>query len=278
MHELKVGELDLLHTFRPDTLIGALVYLVLFLSAAALLSRAIRAAVHATMTRGGHLDRTTVSFLQQICSALVWVVALTLYAHLIPELRSLGTAMLAGASIASVVIGLAAQSTLGNLVAGIAITIYRPFRLGDTLQVAAPTGTEIGVVDNISLGYTTLRAADGRHVVLPNSLAASQALINLSDTLAPGQLSLTIRIARDADLQAARELVLSVARASAGEQGVIGCYLVRVEASVAVLELRVHAPDAAQRDALRSTLIEQLAQRFTQFAFPSASAERPSFA
>ena len=45
-----------------------------------------------------------------------------------------------------------------------------------------------------------------------------------------------------------------------------------------MLELRVHAPDAAQRDALRSTLIEQLAQRFTQFAFPSASAERPSFA
>ncbi len=42
------------------------------------------------------------------------------------------------------------------------MTIYRPFRLGDILQVAAPTGTEIGTVDRISLGYTTLRVQDGR--------------------------------------------------------------------------------------------------------------------
>jgi small-conductance mechanosensitive channel len=278
MNDLKVGELDLLHTFRPDSLIGALIYLMLFLGAAALLSRAIRSTVHAAMIRGGHLDRTTVSFLQQICSALVWVMAVILYAHLIPELRSLGTALLAGASIASVVIGLAAQSTLGNLVAGIAITIYRPFRLGDTLQVAAPTGTEIGAVENISLGYTTLKCADGRYVVLPNSLAASQAMINLTTTFIAGQMSITIRIARDADVEAARQLTLNVAKETVDEQAVIGCYLLRVEATAAVLELRLRATETAQRDTLRSTLIARLAQRFTQFALPAANAERPSFA
>jgi small conductance mechanosensitive channel len=277
MHDLKVGESDLLHTFSPNSLIGALIYLILFLGAAALLSRAIRAAVHAAMTRGGHLDRTTISFLQQIGSALIWVLAIILYAHLIPELRSLGTALLAGASIASVVIGLAAQSTLGNLVAGIAITIYRPFRLGDTLQVAAPTGTEVGVVDQISLGYTTLRSADGRLVVLPNSLAASQAMINLSATTTPGQLSVTIRISRDADLEAARALAVSVAKQILGDQAVVGCYLIRIEPAAAVLELRVQPPEAQQRDTLRSTLIAQLAQRFTGFALPASSTERPSF-
>jgi len=107
-------------------------------------------------------------------------VMLILYAHLIPVLRSLGTALLTGASIASVVIGLAAQSTLGNLVAGVAITLYRPFRLGDRLQVSAPTGTEVGNVEMLSLGYTTLRTDDGRFVVLPNSIAASQVIIKLS--------------------------------------------------------------------------------------------------
>ena len=77
-----------------------------------------------------------------MATALIWVVLLILYAHLIPVLRSMGTALLAGASVASVVLGLAAQSTLGNLVAGVSLTIYRLFRLGDTLRVAAPTGTE----------------------------------------------------------------------------------------------------------------------------------------
>jgi small conductance mechanosensitive channel len=278
MNELKVGETDLLHTFRPDSLIGALVYLVLLVVIALILTRAIRTAVHAAMSRGGHLDRTTVSFLQQISTALIWIVILILYAHLIPELRSLGTALLAGASIASVVIGLAAQSTLGNLVAGISITIYRPFRLGDTLQVAAPTGTEIGLVEAISLGYTTLRTADGRFVVLPNSVAASQVLLNLSGTFSPGQITISIRVARDADLTAARTLAVSVAHEILGEKAVSGCYLTRMDATTAVLELRAQAPDLAHRDSVRSELVARLAQRFSQFAQPSPAAERPSFA
>src|ERR1700723_3709197 len=182
MNVLKTDEHDLLSFVQPGTLLGALAYLVIFVVLAMLLSKALRAAVHAAMTRNGHLDRTSISFLQQICTALIWVVMVILYAHLIPALRSMGTALLAGASVASVGIGLAAQSTLGNLVAGIAITIYRPFRLGDTLQIAAPTGTEIGTVENISLGYTTIRVQDGRSVVLPNSVAASQVMINLTQT------------------------------------------------------------------------------------------------
>jgi|SRR5580658_4245866 small conductance mechanosensitive channel len=277
MNELKVGEHDLLHTFRPDNLVGALVYLALFVIAALILTRALRTGVHAAMSHGGHLDRTTISFLQQIATALVWVLMLILYAHLIPELRALGTALLAGASIASVVIGLAAQSTLGNLVAGISITIYRPFRLGDTLQVAAPTGTEIGMVEAISLGYTILRTADGRVVVVPNSLAASQVVINLSTTYAPGQLTISIRVARDADLEAARNLAVSEAHDMLGEKAVSGCYLTRLDATAAVLELRVQAPDLAHRDSVRSALVARLAQRFSQFALPSPSSERPSF-
>ena len=137
---------------------------------------------------------------------LIWVIPpLILYAHSIPVLRAMGTALLAGAGIASVVLGLAAQSTLGNVVAGLSIMIYRPFGLGDTLQVMAPTGTEIGVVETISLGYTTLRAPDGRLVVLPNSVAASQILINLNTdaTFAPWPLVISIRLGREVDVEVA---------------------------------------------------------------------------
>src|ERR1700761_1212626 len=206
MSDLASGEHDLLPFLKPDTLVGALVYLALFICVGMILARVLRTLVHAAMTRKGHIDRTTISFMQQFGTALIWVIVLILYAHLIPVLRSMGTALLAGASIASVVIGLAAQSTLGNLVAGISITIYRPFRLGDTLQIAAPTGTEIGVVDNISLGYTTLRAPAGHLIVVPNSLAASQAMLNLSGIFVPGQMNVTLHVSRDADLDAARDL------------------------------------------------------------------------
>jgi small-conductance mechanosensitive channel len=277
IHELKVGEIDVLSFFRPDSLVGALFYLVLFILIALVLSRALRAAVQAAMTRQGQMDRTTMSFLQQFGSALIWVMMLILYAHLIPMLRAMGTALLAGASVASVVIGLAAQSTLGNLVAGVSITIYKPFRLGDTLQVATPTGTEVGIVERISLGYTTLRSPDGRFVVLPNSVAASQVTINLSTTFAPWQMSIAIRLSRDADLEAARRLALAIAAETLGEKAVKGCFLSKIEASTAELELKVQAPDAASRDSVRANLLFRLAQRFAE-AQPNASAqERPSF-
>lgn len=276
MNDLKVGEHDVLAFLKPDTLLGALVYLVIFLGVALVLARVLRTVVHAAMTRKGHIDRTTISFMQQFGTALIWVIVIILYAHLIPVLRSMGTALLAGASIASVVIGLAAQSTLGNLVAGISITIYRPFRLGDTIQVAAPTGTEIGVVEIITLGYTTLRTADGRLIVVPNALAASQVSINLGSTFAPWPISIAIRVNRDADLEATRKQALSIATETVGEAAVRGCFLTKIEATAAVLELRVQAPDATSRDTVRANLLSRLAQRFTESGL-SSGAERPSF-
>jgi small conductance mechanosensitive channel len=237
----------------------------------------LRAAVHASMTRNGHIDRTTVSFVQQFGTVLIWAIFLILYAHLIPVLRSMGTALLAGAGVASVVLGLAAQSTLGNVVAGISIAIYRPFRLGDTLQVTAPTGTDIGVVDLISLGYTTLRAPDGHLIVLPNAIAASQVTINLSATYAPWPITITIRLSRDADIETSRQLALKTAVESAGEKAVVGCFLTKVDAASITLELRFKAADAASRDTVRSALLTALPGKFRDAKLGSNGTDLPSF-
>ena len=277
LKDVKIGEHDLLSFLKPDSLWGAIIYFVIFVFIAVLFSRILRAAVHASMTRQGHIDRTTISFLQQFGSVLIWVVVLILYAHLIPMLRSMGTALLAGAGVVSVVIGLAAQSTLGNLVAGISIAIYRPFRLGDTLQVTAPTGTDIGVVELISLGYTTLRAPDGHMIVLPNAIAASQVTINLNTTYAPWPITITIRLSRDADVEAARKLALSTAAEIAGEAAVVGCFLTKIDAAAITLELRLKAANAGGRDVLRSKMLPTLPQRFAEAKIGSSGTELPAF-
>jgi small-conductance mechanosensitive channel len=279
MRDLTIGWDDILRRLHPDSLVGALVYLLSFVLIALLLSRALRIAVRGVLARQAHLDRTTVTFLQQFGIAVIWVGMLILYAHLIPVLRSLGTALLTGASIASVVIGLAAQSTLGNLVAGVAITLYRPFRLGDRLQVSAPTGTEIGAVEMLSLGYTTLRTDDGRFVVLPNSIAASQVTINLSasQAQAPAPLAIVVRVSRATDIEAARQTALRTAREALGESAELGCFVTRMDATGTTLELRARTPQAAERDALRSHLLEQLAQRFAASGLDASDGERASF-
>jgi small-conductance mechanosensitive channel len=282
MQDLILGGRPVVELLRPDSLVGALIYLCIFLLVAMLAARGLRLAVRTALTKQAHIDRTTISFLQQIGTALIWVVAIIFYAQLIPQLRALGTALLAGASIASVVIGLAAQSTLGNLVAGIAITIYKPFRLGDTLQVAAPTGTEIGTVELISLGYTTLRTPDGRYIVLPNSIAASQVTINLSETKlgttpASLQLSIAIRIGRDADIEAARKLALQAAAEAVGKDAVDGCFLTQMDAGSATLQLRLRAPDPAGRDKLRSKLLAHLSREFSAAKLGGTGDDVPAF-
>ena len=279
MGDLKIGWDDVLQHLHPGTLVGALVYLALFVLLALVLSRLLRTTVHEVLLRRAHLDRTTMTFLQQMGIVAIWVVMLILYAHLIPVLRSLGTALLTGASIASVVIGLAAQSTLGNVVAGVAITLYRPFRLGDRLQVTAPTGTEVGNVDSLSLGYTTLRTDDGRLVVLPNSVAASQVIINLSASQPrSAPLAIAIRISRATDIGAARELALRTAAEAVGESAVLGCFVTRMDDAAVTLELRVRSPpQAAERDLLHSKLLEQLARSFAASGLDARDGQRASF-
>jgi small conductance mechanosensitive channel len=279
MFQLSAWQHDLLAALKPSEPLGAFAYFVVFVVIALLLSRGLRAAVHATLSKERHIDRTAISFIQQIATALIWVMMLILYAHLIPQLRAVGTALLAGAGVASVIIGLAAQSTLGNLVAGISMTIYRPFRLGDTLQVAAPTGTETGTVEHISLGYTTLRVQDGRFVVLPNSLAASQVTLNLSPQISRWPLSISIRLNRDADLTAASKIARSAAAEVVGEPAISGCFVTRIDATEAQLDLRFQAPDAASRDSQRAAVMIRLDQRFTEAAaHANPPGQRPTFA
>lgn len=167
----------------PSHIGGALLLLALFLLAGAFLSRLIyRVGKALRLDRSEHFDQITLSFLGHLAVLVMWVLLLTVYAHLVPPLNRLGTALLAGVSVMSVILGFAAQTTLGNLVAGIALVLYKPFERGDRLQIQAPTGLEVGEVEEISLGYTVLQTADRRQIIISNGTMAQQTMIRLPRT------------------------------------------------------------------------------------------------
>lgn len=132
--------------------------------------------------RSERIDQITLSFLSRLVVLMIWLLLLTIYAHMVPSLHRLGNALLAGVSLVSVVIGFAAQTTLSNLVAGISLVLYKPFRRGDRLQVLAPTAQEFatGVVEDISLGYTVLRTDEGQQIIIANATMAQQTMIKLA--------------------------------------------------------------------------------------------------
>ena len=167
----------------PTHIVGALLLLVVFLLAGAILSRLVyRVGKALRLDRSEHIDQIPLAFLGHLSVLVIWVLLLTVYAHLVPALNRLGTALLAGVSVMSVILGFAAQTTLGNLVAGIALVLYKPFERGDRLQIQAPTGLEVGEVEEISLGYTVLQTADRRQIIISNGTMAQQTMIRLPRT------------------------------------------------------------------------------------------------
>jgi small-conductance mechanosensitive channel len=165
----------------PSTWSGTVFYGVGFFIAALIASHGLRLAVNHLVERHGgeDIDLTSITFFAQVVRVGIYLAAAVLYAGLIPPLHSLGTALLAGVSIASIVVGLAAQTSLGNLIAGFTVVLYKPFRVGDWLRVSAPGGVETGRVERLTLGYTILRGDDGRTIVVPNNVMASQITVNL---------------------------------------------------------------------------------------------------
>jgi len=166
----------------PNEPLGALVLGAVFIAIGCLLSWFVRRVYQAALhhDRSERIDQITLSFLTHLTILLVWLLLMTFYAHVIPSLNRLGTALLTGVSLMSVIAGFAAQTTLGNLVAGISLVLYKPFRRGDRLQIQTPAGLQVGEVEDISLGYTVLRMEDGREIIIANGVMAQQTMIKMA--------------------------------------------------------------------------------------------------
>jgi small conductance mechanosensitive channel len=254
------------HFINPATLFGALFYALVFLLGARVAARALRVAVTQVLERDkrGLIDSMVAAFLTQMGQISIYLLALAFYAHLIPALRALGTALLASVSVASVVLGLAAQSTLGNLIAGISLLLYRPFQVGDRVQVNAPTGLETGVVESLTLGYTVLRAVDNRRIVVPNSTMASQVTVNLTSTDPRVMARVPMSIGYEADIGKARQVLLELAHTHPRVLQVVDCPVTQVGPASVTLSLRAWCADTDTAQQVTFALYEQAKQRFDQ--------------
>ena len=206
------------------------------------------------------IDRLAATFFVQLGNVVLWLVVLTVYAHVVPALNRLGTVLLTGVSIAGVVVGVAAQSTLGNLIAGVSLIFYKPFRLGDRIQITNATGTETGIVETVSLGFTFLRTDDNRRVVLSNSLISSQVIVNL--TMVDPRVIATVpfSIGYGADIAKARAIVLDQAKRCVRAEDIVDCRVVALGASDVDLAMRIWSADSEASARLRSELLEAIAE------------------
>jgi small-conductance mechanosensitive channel len=120
--------------------------------------------------------RTQVTLIMRIVTAVVGVIAVAAMLLTFPDLRAVGTSMLASAGLIGIVAGVAAQATLGNLFAGFQIAFGDMVRIGDTVVVNG----EWGVIDEVTLTYLSVRTWDERRITMPVSYFTSQPFENWS--------------------------------------------------------------------------------------------------
>ena len=117
----------------------------------------------------------------------------------IPEVRAVAGGLLASSALFGIVLGFAAQRTLGNFVAGILIALAQPVRIGDRVEYDGSTG----VVEEIGLTYTFIRAGDRRRIVVPNEKLASDTIVNASIRSRETFAEVSVPVPLSADLDGA---------------------------------------------------------------------------
>ena len=134
-----------------------------FLRALDVTSGAMQRTLLARGTSAAAAMRTQLSVLWRVLTIVVYVLGLAALLMQFNVVRTLGVSLLASAGVVGVVVGLAAQKSIGAIFSGIQLSLSQPIRIGDKVVVEGESGT----VAEISLSNVVLRLWDNRHLVLP---------------------------------------------------------------------------------------------------------------
>src|SRR5512132_126795 len=177
-------------------LVFGAVLLVTLIAARIVDRRLARRDLHAAaVTRYRVLRRTVLT--------LIVFVGLLSGLLVIPQVRAVATGILASSAVIGIVVGFAAQRTIGNFIAGLLIAFAQPIRLGDYVE----TGGFTGVVEEIGLTYTFIRIEDNDRLVVPNEKIASDTIRNSSIRSRKKLAQVTVPVPLDTDLEAVRTLL-----------------------------------------------------------------------
>ncbi len=141
--------------------------------------------------------RTQLAFIEKVLDLAVLLSAAAAMLYQFSWGRTLGTSLLASAGVASVIVGLAAQRTLANLIAGFQIAFTQPVRIGDAVVIE----NEWGWVEEITLTYVVVRIWDLRRLVLPITYLLEKPFQNWTRT--SGQIlgSVMLTVSHRADFE-----------------------------------------------------------------------------
>ncbi len=127
-----------------------------------------------------HSDKvTTNQYLFQTVRAIVWLIIAIILIRQIKPLSSLGDTILGATSIIAVAVGIAAQATFGNYIAGFFLAVHQPFKVGDIIYIKERDIS--GTVKEINFRHTVLMTQEQTEIIIPNTFMNTTVIEDMSN-------------------------------------------------------------------------------------------------
>lgn len=120
-------------------------------------------------------DTTNLRFLRYVMLVAIYIVGALLAILAFPSFRVIAQTALGGAGVLAVIVAISSQEALANVVSGLFIISFKPFKVGDLIELG---GTMEGIVTDITLRHTVIRNFDNKMIVIPNAIINKEILVN----------------------------------------------------------------------------------------------------
>lgn len=153
---------------------------------------------------GDSSELTNLKFLKRGIIVLIYTTGIGISIYMIPQLRVIANTIFAGAGLLAIALGFASQQALSNIIGGIFIVIFKPYKINDRLEIRS---TLSGVVEDINLRHTVIRSFENKRIIIPNSVISDEILVNSNyqdDTIVKW---IDMGISYDSDIDLARKIM-----------------------------------------------------------------------
>lgn len=191
-----------------NTQLGGFVWRALTVAAIVMITMVLVRVVNRTFSRAVNRLRETknpnaaiFAFLRYAALAGIYFIAFSGVVAAVPALNAILTTLLTAGGVLAIVAGVAAQEALGSIASGMMILVFKPFAIGDVLQVVSIGVT--GTVEDITLRHTVLKTVENKRVIVPNSTMNGAVIENFDYGEKRVCLMLDIGITYESDLEKA---------------------------------------------------------------------------
>ena len=209
---------------------------------------------------------TKITIARRIVNAGIYFFAFIFFLLQFESVRNIGAGLLASAGLAVIVIGLSAQNTISNIIAGATISFSQPVRLNDAVIFE----NDFGWIEDIRLMHTIIRTWDNRRIVVPNNVLVNRVIQNwtIKDPSLLGIVMMYVDYTCDVDKvkKWIKEIVDSSPYSTVEKVAVL--QVVDFTEKSMALRILAKGPDAPNTWNLRCEIREKLIQRFKQEGLP----------